>query len=260
MLTDYETADTADLVRAVQDSNDSRAFEALCNRSYRNWNSIHWKYSRMLPASQHEDLWQSGLMYVLRAVRTANPERIDVNIFHAAFRYGLSSYTEQHGYGARNIYGALNQHIDQVSDEDGTVQSFLDTLSDDSLNPEQALIVAQEHLILRNIIDSLPEPEKSIMLLYLEDTSLRHIANTLNLGDFYVRKLVPRILHSIKCQLIEQGVRRLPSQEHLFEPSDHPELGNISEYNLKRRRAVKEWRKKKGKDWQRNYRDRKKTQ
>lgn len=95
--------------------------------------------------------------------------------------------------------------------KEGIQLSIEDILRDESSNLASDYERKETYLIIRQLVEDLPERDKKIITLnfgFIDDKPLtqREIAKQLNLSQSYVSRLITKILKHIKYQLREQGI------------------------------------------------------
>lgn len=96
-----------------------------------------------------------------------------------------------------------NKQQTQMSCDEQTIESLLDSLCNDDISQDKSLIHTQQNQVLNYLIDQLPDESREIVLLYYrEEHDSRVVAHLLGLTTATVRKRLQRVRDLLKSQML----------------------------------------------------------
>lgn len=154
------------------------------------------KFTNLAPL---EDLYQMAWEGILRAIPRydSSKGKSFLNYITSAINYRLCGYNRELNFNTNKINNDLVS-LDNLIFTDDRDARFVDTIQDVNIDLEYDILVRESYNSVLRYIKSLPDDEKSIMLLYLEEYKSQEIANMLDLDYKYVVKIVKKQIRYIR--------------------------------------------------------------
>lgn len=175
-------------VKAAQQG-DERAFSRLVNASRNTIASIALAITRDLDAS--EEITQQVFISCWQKLHTLQNAASFLPWARQSARYAAYNYLRD------------NRISDRVGGDDA--DALFAGYCDDELPPETQLSREQTALLLKQVVDELPDESREIVLLYYrEDQSANQVAELLSVSPELVRQRLSRARKALKSSLLER--------------------------------------------------------